>query len=74
MREDVLGRHRQLREIITRHYERALDHAAAPALLDGARRLGLDVDRLLLADDVGEFDARLRSRHLHGKRAAIACD
>lgn len=54
MRQDMCGRYEDLQKIMMRHFEAAIEHAAAPALLDIARRLGLRDDESLSFGGAGE--------------------
>jgi hypothetical protein len=54
-REEILTRYRRLREISTRHHSEALRFIPRSTLLEQARRLGLTIGKVLVADSIDEL-------------------
>jgi hypothetical protein len=54
-RDEILDRYRRLRAISTRHHSAALEFVSRQAILEHAKRLGLAVGRMLVADSEEEM-------------------
>jgi hypothetical protein len=55
IREEILDHYRRLRAISTRHHSAALEFVSRQAILEHAKRLGLAMGRMLLAESEEEM-------------------